>query len=91
MLFAALHASSECFDVPIREVRMASGRISRGGWLAIALGLIGGLIALANVVVTYQRSGDIAWGKLALAIGVPILIYAMVSGRRDGGAKKPPG
>lgn len=66
---------------------MASGRISRGGWLAIALGLAGGLIALANVIVGYQRSGDIAWGKLALAIGVPILIYAMVSGRRDGGPK----
>jgi high-affinity Fe2+/Pb2+ permease len=66
---------------------MARGQISRGGWLAIALGVIGGLIALANVIVGYQRSGDIAWGKLALAIGVPILIYAMVSGRRNGGPK----
>jgi len=63
---------------------MANGPISRGGWLAIGLGIVGSLIALANVIIRYRSSGDIAWGKIALAIGVPILIYAIVSGRRSG-------
>jgi hypothetical protein len=63
---------------------MATGRISNGGWLAIGLAVLAGLIALANVIVVYQRSGDISWGKLALAFGVPIFIYAIVSGRRNG-------
>ncbi len=66
---------------------MATGRISNGGWLAIGLAILGGLIALANVILGYQRSGDIAWGKLALAFGVPILMYAIVSGRRNGSSK----
>ncbi len=66
---------------------MATGRISNGGWLAVGLGVLAGLIALANVVVVYQRSDDISWGKLALAFGVPIFIYASVRGRRNGSSK----
>lgn len=61
---------------------MPTGRITSGGWLAIALGVIGSLIAFVNVFMQYRSSGDIAWGKVALAIGVPFLIYAIVSGRR---------
>ena len=61
---------------------MPTGRITSGGWLAIALGVIGSLIAFANAIMQYRSTGDIAWGKIALAIGVPIFIYAIVSGRR---------
>jgi len=68
---------------------MATGRISNGGWLAVGLAVLAGLLALANAVMIYQRSGDIAWGKLALGFGVPIFIYASVSGRarRNGNSK----
>lgn len=66
---------------------MPTGRISNGGWLAVGLGVLAGLIALANVIVVYQRSGDISWGKLALAFGVPIFIYASVRGRGNGSSK----
>ena len=66
---------------------MATRRISNGGWLAVGLAVLAGLIALANVVVVYQRSGDISWGKLALAFGVPIFIYASVRGRGNGSSK----
>ena len=66
---------------------MATGRISNGGWLAVGLAVVAGLLALANVIVIYQRSGDISWGKLALAFGVPIFIYASVRGRGNGSSK----
>lgn len=84
MLFATRQASNELPHTSFLEVRVSSGRISRGGWLAVSLGVIGSLIAIGNVIVIYRRSGDIAWGKVALAIGVPVLIYAMVSARRNG-------
>lgn len=63
---------------------MANSGINRGGWLAIGLALLGSLIALVNVVVRFQRSGAIDWGHVALAIGVPVLMYAMVGTRRRG-------
>jgi len=64
---------------------VAGRRITRGGRLAIGLGVVGGLLALANAIVRYQRSGEIDWGRVALAIGVPSFIYAVVgaSQRRD--------
>jgi hypothetical protein len=47
------------------------------------LAVIGSLIAFGNVIMRYRSSGDIAWGKIALAFGVPILMYAIVNGRRS--------
>src|SRR6266545_3127895 len=80
-----LHSSSEHpVDLLSWSVRMPSGPISRGGWLAIGLGIVGSVIAFGNVIIQYRSSGDLAWGKIALAVGVPILIYAIVSGRRSG-------
>ena len=49
------------------------------GWqIAIGLALVGAVLALTNAYLQYQRTGDIAYGKIALAIGVPAMFYAMM-------------
>lgn len=57
---------------------MSDSRITRVGWIAIGIALVGGLVALFNVWSDYQKSGAIDWGHLALAIGVPLMIYVIV-------------
>ena len=59
---------------------MAGSRITRGGWLAICLAVVGSLAAFVNEAVDYRRSGVVDWGHVALAFGVPILTYAIVRG-----------
>lgn len=63
---------------------MASSRINRGGWLAISLAVLGSLVALGREFVLDRRSGAVDWGHIALALGVPALMYAIVSARRRG-------
>ncbi len=57
---------------------MADSRITRIGWLAVGVAVVGGLVALFNVVNDYQSSGLVDWGHLALAVGVPVFMYAIV-------------
>lgn len=53
------------------------------GWqIALALALIGALLALTNAYLRFQRTGQIAYGKIALAIGVPALFYAIIRASR---------
>jgi len=59
---------------------MAGSRITRTGWLAIGLAAVGSLAAFANEIVSYRRSGVVDWGHVALAFGVPIIMYAIVRG-----------
>jgi hypothetical protein len=66
---------------------MASSRINRGGWLAISLAVLGSLIALVREFVAFRRLGTIDWGHIALALGFPALVYAIVSARRGGSPK----
>ncbi|HET8946700.1 MAG TPA: hypothetical protein VFQ07_06935 [Candidatus Polarisedimenticolia bacterium] len=48
------------------------------GWkVALALACLGGVLALLNACLDYQRTGHLAYGKIALAFGVPILFYAI--------------
>jgi hypothetical protein len=51
--------------------------VQKGWQIAIGLALVGALLALTNVYLIYQRTGAIAYGKIALAIGVPAMFYAM--------------
>ena len=55
-----------------------TAKITRGGWLAIGLAVVGSLVAVVNEVVSYRRSGVVDWGDVALALGVPLFIYAVV-------------
>jgi hypothetical protein len=63
-------------------VNVANSRINRGGWLAIGLAVLGSLIATVNEVVRFRRTGVIDWGHVALIIGVPVLMYAIVATRK---------
>jgi hypothetical protein len=63
---------------------MASNRINSGGWLAIGLAVLGSLIALVREFMLFQQSGAVEWGHVALALGVPVLMYAIVTSRRRG-------
>lgn len=60
---------------------MAGARITRSGWAAVSLAIVGGILALANQAISYQRSGVVNWGQVALGFGVPCLIYAIVLGK----------
>jgi hypothetical protein len=53
--------------------------------LAIGLACIGSILALVNVYLRYQRTGDLAYGKIALAIGVPALVYGIARSRGQSG------
>jgi hypothetical protein len=61
---------------------VARSRINRGGWLAIGLAILGSLVAIANEIVRFRRTGSLDWGHVALIVAVPVLIYAIVSARQ---------
>ena len=45
--------------------------------IALALACVGGVLSLINAYLQYQNSGNVAYGKIALAFGVPIMFYAI--------------
>jgi hypothetical protein len=57
---------------------MTEPRISRLGWFAIGLAVLGGVAALISEALRYQRGDALDWGHIALAFGVPSLMYAIV-------------
>ena len=57
---------------------MTNTQVTRAGWLAVGLALFGSLVALVNECVHYRRSGTLDWGHLALVVGVPALMFAIV-------------
>lgn len=65
---------------------MADKLTTRAGQLAIGLAVVGSVAALVNEILSYRRSGVIDWGHIALAIGVPVLMYAIV---KTGAKQKP--
>ncbi len=61
-------------------------RMGRVGFLAIALAIVGGVLGMVREIIRYRDRGTLDWGHVALAVGVPILMYAIVRGttrRRD--------
>lgn len=57
---------------------MSSPRLGRVGILAVALAAVAGILALIKEVIQYRRNGAVNWGHVALAIGVPALMYGIV-------------
>ena len=59
--------------------------MKRGWQIVLGLALVGALLALTNAYLQYRRTGDIAYGKIGLAIGVPAMFYAMMRVTRKPG------
>jgi len=62
---------------------MAGRWVDRGGWLAVGLAVLGSVVALAREFMLFRSSGIVDWGHLALALGVPAFVYAVVRPRRQ--------
>jgi len=56
--------------------------INRLGWLAVGLAILGSLVAAVNEVMRYRATGALDWGHIALIVGVPLIMYAIVSSTR---------
>jgi hypothetical protein len=54
--------------------------ISKTGRIAIVLAIIAGVLAVSRALYNYTQSGEWDIGKLALGIGIPCLMYAIVKG-----------
>lgn len=65
---------------------MALTQIGRTGLIAIVLAVVGGLLTLGREIARYAADGGVDWGRVALAFGVPALIYSVV---RSASAKQP--
>jgi hypothetical protein len=57
---------------------MAEQSISMAGKIAIALAVIGSLIALARAAYLYNQTGEGDVAEIALGVGVPALIFVLV-------------
>ncbi len=57
---------------------MADESISKTGKVAIALAIIAGVLALSRALYNYTQSGEWDIGKIALGIGIPCLMYAII-------------
>ena len=57
---------------------MSDKRMSKTGKIAIALAIIAGLLALSRAIYNYTQNGKLDIGKIALGIGIPCLMYAIV-------------
>jgi hypothetical protein len=57
---------------------MANQSISKAGKIAVALAVIAGVLSLSRAIYNYIQHGEVDSGKIALGIGMPILIYVIV-------------
>ena len=61
---------------------MEKSSINRLGWLAVGLALLGSLVAVVNEIVRFRSTGAVDWGHIALIVGVPVIMFAIVSSTR---------
>lgn len=57
---------------------MSNESVGKAGKIAIALAIIAGLLAISRAIYNYTESGEWDIGKIAIGIGIPCLIYAIV-------------
>jgi hypothetical protein len=63
---------------------VSNTNLSKAGKVAIALAVIAGLLSLSRAIYNYTKHGDVDVSKIALGIGIPILIYVLVKGTASG-------
>jgi hypothetical protein len=59
-------------------------RISKAGKVAIALAVIAGILSLSRAIYTFTQHGELDIIKIALGIGIPCLMYAIVKSASPG-------
>jgi hypothetical protein len=57
---------------------MSDKSMSKTGKVAIALAIMAGLLALSRALFNYTQNGKLDIGKIAIGIGIPCFIYAIV-------------
>jgi hypothetical protein len=57
---------------------MSDKSITKTAKVAIALAIIAGLLALSRALYNYTQNGKWDIGKIALGIGIPCLMYAIM-------------
>src|ERR1700694_2314465 len=60
------------------EKMMANRNINKAGKVAIVLAVIAGVLSLSRAIYNYTQLGDLDIIKIALGIGIPGLMYALV-------------
>ena len=69
----------------IREEEVVANQsISKAGKIAIALAVIAGVLSLSRAIYNYTQHGEVDFIKIALGIGMPILIYLIVKSAASG-------
>ena len=63
-----------------REENVAEKSISKTGKVAIALAVVAGVLSLSRAIYNYAQHGELDIIKIALGIGIPCLMYAIVKG-----------
>jgi hypothetical protein len=63
---------------------MSDNGISKTGKVAIALAILAGLLALSRALYNYTQNGKWDIGKIALGIGIPFLMYAIIKSAASG-------
>ena len=58
---------------------MTEQSISKAGKIAIGLAIIAGLLALTRAAYLYSQTGGVDVAEIALGLGVPALIFVLVS------------
>jgi hypothetical protein len=58
--------------------------MSKTSKVAIALAIVAGLLALSRALYNYTQNGKWDVGKIALGIGIPCLVYAIVKSSESG-------
>jgi len=57
---------------------MSDRKIGVAGRIAIGLAIVAGLLSLSRAFLAYSRTGAVDVGKVALSLGVPVLIIVIV-------------
>ena len=62
----------------LREENVAEQSISKAGKIAITLGVVAGILSISRAIYNYSQHGELDIIKIALGIGIPCLMYAIV-------------
>jgi hypothetical protein len=75
---------SQVTFILIEGENMSDKSMSKTAKVAIALAIIAGLLALSRALYNYTQNGKLDIGKIALGIGIPCLMYAIVKSAASG-------